>query len=105
MASVVNSASRQGGSGQKTSAPPTQDDFGVLIGWSHAPFTHGIQLKVQSVVGDTRDPGNITARNYLMTRNQALILAKYLLDATGQTLAAPSRESRLKRLLRRLTGG
>ena len=81
------------------------DDFGVLVGWTHAPFSRGIQLKVQSTTGDKRDRRAIDARNYLMTRNQALILAKYLLDVTGQTLPEAPREGRLKRLLRRLTGG
>lgn len=81
------------------------DGFGVLVGWTHAPMAKGIQLKVQSTTGDGRNPRDIAARQYLMTRNQALILAKYLLDATGQSLPAPPREGRLKRLLRRLTGG
>jgi hypothetical protein len=82
-----------------------EDDFGVLVGWSHAPFSRGIQLKVQSTSGDKHDRRPIDARNYLMTRNQALILAKYLLDVTGQTLPSAPREGRVKRLLRRLTGG
>ncbi len=81
------------------------DDFGVLVGWTHTPFNQGIQLKVQSTTGSQRSPRPVDARNYLMTRNQALILAKYLLDVTGQTLPEAPREGRIKRLLRRLTGG
>ncbi len=80
------------------------DDFGVLVGWSHAPFTRGIQLKIQSTVGDGRGAAGLAARNYLMTRNQALILAKYLLDATGQQLPGAPHEGRVRRMLRRLTG-
>lgn len=81
------------------------EDFGVLVGWSHAPFQRGIQLKVQSTCSESADPRDIAARSYLMTRNQALILAKYLLDATGQALPERPREGRLHRLFRRLTGG
>lgn len=84
---------------------PATDEFGVLVGWSHAPFTRGIQLKVQSTTGEGGPRPDIAARSYLMTRNQALILAKYLLDATGQTLPAPPRGGVLRRLLRRFTGG
>jgi hypothetical protein len=80
------------------------DDFGVMVGWSHAPFTRGIQLKIQSTVGDGRGPAGLAARNYLMTRNQALILAKYLLDATGQQLPGLPHEGRVRRMVRRITG-
>jgi len=81
------------------------DEFGVLVGWSHAPFQRGIQLKVQSTCSEGAVPRDIAARSYLMTRNQALILAKYLLDATGQRLPDPPRGGPLRRLLRRITGG
>ncbi len=91
--------------GQQPRGSDSGDDFGVLLGWSHAPFTRGIQLKLQSTIGDSRDHDTVAARSYLMTKNQALILAKYLLDATGQTLPAGPREGRLKRMMRRLSGG
>jgi len=86
-------------------APAMQDDYGVLVGWSHAPISRGIQLKVQSATADGQRTGTITARSYLMTRNQAMILAKYLLDATGQTLPPPPRAGRMARFWRRITGG
>ena len=81
------------------------DDFGVLVGWSHAPFQRGIQLKVQSTCSEGGEVRDIAARSYLMTRNQALILAKYLLAATGQDLPERPREGHIRRLFRRLTGG
>ncbi|MES2494225.1 MAG: hypothetical protein V4579_13220 [Pseudomonadota bacterium] len=81
------------------------DDLSVLVGWSHAPFSRGIQLKLQSTIAGSRDKTDIAAHNYLMTRNQALILAKYLLDVTGQSLPKIAREGTIKRFLRRLTGG
>ena len=83
-----------------------QEDYGVLIGWSHAPIGRDIRLVLQSATTDQgRRSGDIAARSYLMTRNQALILARYLLDVTGQTLPPPRRMGRIKRLWRRLVGG
>lgn len=99
---MATSASEAGRQPHETGG---SDDFGVLLGWSHAPFTRGIQLKLQSTVGDSRDHDAIAARHYLMTKNQALILAKYLLDATGQTLPEGPREGRFQRIMRRLSGG
>lgn len=74
------------------------DDFGVLVGWSHTPFNRGIDLRVQSAAQASAAAGQIDSRHYLMTRNQALILAKYLLDVTGQELPARKRPGLLRRL-------
>ena len=63
------------------------DRFGVLVGWSHTPCGDGINVKVQSAVSRAAlSDGRIDSHHLLMTRNQALLLARYLLDATGQTL-------------------
>lgn len=89
--------------GPQQGTPP--EDFGVLLGWTHARTSRGIQLKVQSTSSEAEDPRDIAARNYLMTKNQALILAKYLLDVTGQSLPERARGGRIRRLLRTITGG
>jgi len=81
------------------------DPFRVIVGWSHAPFSRGIQLKLQSKRAEGTMAGAVEDHRFLMTRNQALILARYLLDATGQTLPQRVREGRLARIFRRLTGG
>jgi len=69
-----------------------QQHYGVLVGWSHTPCGVGINLKVQSAESqaDLRE-GRIGSHNLLMTRNQALLLARYLLDSTDQTLARTER--------------
>ena len=66
--------------------------FGVLVGWTHTPCGQGLNLKLQSARSQTalRD-GEIDASHLLLTRNQALLLARYLLSATGQTLDMPER--------------
>lgn len=73
-------------------------EFGVLVGWTHTPFNRGIDLSVQSAAQASTAAGQIENRHYLMTRNQALILAKYLLDATGQELPERKRPGLLQRL-------
>lgn len=73
-------------------------DFGVLVGWSHTQFNRGIDLRVQSAAQATDAQGQIDSRHLLMTNNQALILAKYLLDVTGQELPERKRPGLLKRL-------
>jgi hypothetical protein len=81
------------------------EDYGVLVGWTHTPFAKGIDLCVQSTAKTPRHDDGIAARHLLMTRNQALILAKYLLDVTGQTLPVPPREGMFRSLGRKLLGG
>ena len=79
--------------------------FRVIVGWSHQPFSRGIQFKLQSKRAEGDGAGAVEDHRFLMTRNQALLLARYLLDATGQTLPQRVREGPVRPLLRRLTGG
>ena len=66
--------------------------FGVLVGWSHSPCGSGINLRVQSAQSqDALRAGRIDAHHLLMTRNQALLMARYLLETTGQTLDIPEK--------------
>jgi hypothetical protein len=72
-------------------------DFGVVVGWKHFPIGRGIDLTVQSTTQSGSKPDQIHERHLLMTNNQALILAKYLLDVTGQSLPPPPRRGLLAR--------
>lgn len=68
------------------------EDFGVLVGWVHHDCARGINLGMQSARSQAAwSRGQIDKRSFMMTRNQALLLAKYLLDATGQRLDPPER--------------
>ena len=68
------------------------ETYGVLIGWSHSPCGSGINLRVQSAQSqDALREGRIDAHHLLMTRNQALLMARYLLETTGQTLDIPEK--------------
>lgn len=65
---------------------------GVLVGWSHSPCGSGVNLKLQSARSRVAlQAGEIDANHLLMTRNQALLLARYLLTATGQPFDMPER--------------
>jgi len=88
-------------------ARDTEEDTGfeVLVGWSHSPFSRGIQMKVQAKRAEGGAAGAVRTHRLLLTRNQALLLAKSLLDATGQSLPAPVSEGTLGRMMRKLTGG
>lgn len=69
-----------------------KDCYGVLVGWTHSPCGSGVNLKLQSARSKAAlSNGEIDANHLLMTRNQALLLARYLLSATGQELDMPER--------------
>jgi|GEM_PF-1077973 len=69
---------------------PPPEDFGVLVGWTHRDGPQGISLAMQSAASQAAWAAReIDRRHYLMTRNQALLLARYLLEATGQRLDLP----------------
>ena len=75
---------------------------GVIVGWVHHPVGNGIDLALQSAVSaEALARDEVNTHHFLMTRNQALLVANYLLDATGQTLPRRRRPSLLRRLFKR----
>lgn len=74
----------------------------ALVGWTHAILPSGVDLRVQCAPS-TRALANdqIETQHLLMTRNQALLLAKYLLEVTDQTLPPKRRPSLLGRFWHR----
>lgn len=69
-----------------------QNDTTVLSGWTHAKLGSNIELRVQSARSRfALDNNQFETHGVMMTRNQALLLAKYLLDATKQSLPEPSK--------------
>ena len=87
-----------------TAAPPP-DDFGVLVGWTHRDGPQGISLSMQSARSQVAWAAReIDRRHYLLTRNQALLLARYLLEATGQELEMPRKAHGWRAALARLRG-
>ena len=71
-----------------------QHDTTVLIGWTHAELGENVELRMQSARSRfALENNDYETHGVMMTRNQALLLAKYLLDATGQTLPVPVKTS------------
>jgi hypothetical protein len=87
---------------KKTEINEPTDHRGVVVGWMHNNLGTSIDLRIQSAVSQAAlDEKRVDSHHFLMTYNQALLLAKYLLDATGQTLPPKGKLP----LWRKLTGG
>ena len=72
----------------------------VVVGWTHHSLGTSIDLRIQSTVSkEALDDNQIDSHHFLMTHNQALLLAKYLLDTTGQTLPQRVKPSLWRRVL------
>ena len=79
--------------------PPPIEASGVIVGWTHNNMGTSIDLRIQSAHSKRAlDDKLIDSHHFLMTHNQALLLAKYLLDATGQTLPAKQKPSIMQRI-------
>jgi hypothetical protein len=80
-------------------AVPSRPETGVVVGWTHHDLGSSIDLRLQSAQSkQALDNHEVDSHHFLMTHNQALLLAKYLLDATGQTLPVKPRPSLWRRL-------
>lgn len=80
--------------------PTDRNDFGILVGWSHASFTDKIDLKLQTVQSTRQlKSEELDTHHVVMTASQATLLANYLLQITGQS--PPTKPG----LLTRLFGG
>ncbi|ABD25265.1 hypothetical protein Saro_0820 [Novosphingobium aromaticivorans DSM 12444] len=74
-----------------------QELSGVVVGWKHRTFSENIHLTVQSTTKGKPTPEAVDTHHLLMTRNQAFLLANYLLQLTGQEDSMPRRRSFLSR--------
>lgn len=76
----------------------------ALVGWTHLDMPNGIDLRMEFARSRfALENRLIEQRDIVMTRNQALLLARYLLKVTGQSLAEeapPTIWSRLKSALK-----
>jgi len=66
--------------------PEARNRAGAVIGWVHHPLPHGIALEVQTAASAAAlDDGRVDTTRLVLTRNQALLLASFLLRVTGHT--------------------
>ncbi len=85
---------------KKTEPSAPLEYRGVIVGWTHHDLGKSIDLRIQSTTSQQAlDEDRIDSQHFLMTHNQALLLAKFLLDATGQSLPKRARTSIWRRFL------
>ena len=73
------------------------ETFGVLAGWTHSEFSGRLDLRLQTVGSSRCDaPDVVDAHHFVMTKNQAAVLANYLFHIAEQS--PPPRRGLLKRL-------
>lgn len=64
----------------------------ALIGWTHRELPNGIDLRIECARSRIAlDNDQIEYCDIVMTHNQALLLARYLLMSTGQTLPSEAK--------------
>lgn len=81
-----------------STSPPSE--IGVVVGWTHHDLGASIDIRIQSVTSkQALDDKIVDSHHFLMTHNQALLLAKYLLDATGQMLPPKAKRSVWRKLM------
>jgi hypothetical protein len=80
--------------------PEPAEHRGVVVGWTHHDLGSSIDLRIQSAVSQQAlDQSQVDSHHFLMTHNQALLLAKFLLDTTGQSLPLKRKRPLWRRLL------
>lgn len=75
-------------------ATKTEDHFnqhGALVGWTHEDLGDRVMVCMQSQ--RSRADDDVDTVQYLMTKNQAVVLANYLFKISGR-LPAPPRKKR-----------
>lgn len=78
----------------------------ALVGWTHLDMPNGIDLRVECARSRIAlDNDLIEQQDIVMTRNQALLLARYLLKVTGQTLQEEAKPTFWARVKQTLTPG
>lgn len=68
-----------------------QELSGVVVGWKHRNFARNIHLTVQSASKSRLTPDMVDTHHLLMTRSQAFLLARYLMQLSGLETPVPRR--------------
>jgi hypothetical protein len=74
--------------------------MGVLVGWTHRDVNGRLDLRLQSVQSAQHaGPEDAESHHFFMTRNQAAVLANYLMTISRQTPPVRRRLGFLGKLL------
>ena len=69
------------------------EGFGALVGWTHQDLGEKVMLRLQSTHRAAAEGAEVDEFRYLMTKNQAAVLANYLFGISGK-LPQPKRRLR-----------
>lgn len=68
------------------------DNFGALVGWTHQDLGDKVLLRMQSKhAADAEQSDPVDEFHYIMTKNQAAVLANYLFTISGRLPQAKRR--------------
>ena len=85
--------------GQQSHPPAGDEQYGVLIGWSHHGFNGRLDLCLQRVGSEEQARRDaVEQQHFYMTENQAILLANYLLGVLDKK-PSPARRGWLGRML------
>lgn len=72
----------------------TVEGYGALVGWTHQDLGERVVVRMQSKQRCNAEEGDaIDEYHYVMTKNQAAVLANYLFSISGRL---PHQKSRLR---------
>ncbi|MBX7514967.1 hypothetical protein K3179_10485 [Qipengyuania sp. GH38] len=80
---------------------PSDENFGILLGWESSPAGDRIALKMQSTRKIVEREEDVREYRYFLSKEQAVQLGNYLYTLAGET--APVRKKR--GFLEKLFGG
>ena len=80
---------------------PSDENFGILLGWESSPAGDRIALKMQSTRRIVEREEDVCEYRYFLSKEQAVQLGNYLYTLAGET--APVRKKR--GLIERMFGG
>ena len=72
----------------------TVEGYGALVGWTHQDLGDRVVVRMQSKQRfNAEDGDDLDEYHYVMTKNQAAVLANYLFSISGRL---PQQKSRLR---------
>lgn len=77
--------------------PVDRGHYGVLVGWKHAAFNGKLILQLQTLSAEgEKASGGVETEHVVMTTQQAIVLANYLLKITDAS-PPPPRSGKFRR--------
>jgi hypothetical protein len=76
------------------------ESYGVLVGWTHIGLNDRLILKIESTcVSQDGKPDDIHENHFMMTQNQAMLLANSLLNMSNMSPPVRRKKSVIQRII------